>query len=131
MAVHGSLTLKGLDEYLEKLVQAGKDVDKAAANALIAGGDVILAGEQDRVARLTGELASKLERTELKQEGNYISVQVGVSINAEDEIARYGNAQEFGTATMPAHPYIRPAFDEDKGKARAAERKSLEKEGFL
>ena len=131
MPVRGVFQLNGLDDYLEKIAQAGEDVDKAAENAVAAGGDVVLDIMLENVPRLTGELASKLERTEPKRDGNYIFVEVGVSINAEDEVARYGNVQEFGSATTPAHPYIRPAFDQGKSAARKAERESLKKDGVL
>jgi hypothetical protein len=39
------------------------------------------------------------------------------------EIARYGNAQEYGTSNMAAQSYIRATVDEDMGAARAAMKK--------
>lgn len=126
-----TFSTKGFAEYLEKIAQAGLDVDKAAANAVAAGGNVLLEGMQRRVPRLTGELAKALERTEPEQDGNYIFVEVGVSIDAEDEVARYGNVQEFGSAHTPAQPYIRPSIDEDRSKVFQAQKKSLEQDGLI
>ena len=130
MATTGKLSLKGLDEYLERLAAAGRDVDLAAAKALAAGADVALAGMRERVAVLTGDLQDNLKSTEPMQDGNYVYVKVGL-ISADPEISRYGNAQEFGTSSMPAHPYVRPTFDEDKGPIRAAIKRSLTEDGTL
>jgi HK97 gp10 family phage protein len=134
MATRAILTLNGLDEYLEKIAQAGKDVDVAAAHAVVAGGDVLVEGTRKRVAVLTGDLKAHLNRTKPVQNGNFTYVEVGVfdGENLPDAaLARKANAQEYGTASMPAHPYLRPAIDEDKGKVHAAERAALKKDGIL
>lgn len=41
--------------------------------------------------------------------------------------ARYGRLQEFGTVHHPAHPFLRPAFDEGKTEAVEAIVKRLRK----
>ena len=64
MPVRFKLETKGFAEYLERLVQAGKDIDAVADEALVAGGDILLEGMQRRVPRKTGNLAAHLERTE-------------------------------------------------------------------
>ncbi len=130
MTTRGKLSTKGFDEYLERIVEAGRNVDQAAARALAAGAEVALAGMQRRVPKDTRNLEANLAATEPKQDGNYTFVEVGV-IGADAETARYGNAQEYGTSSMPAQPYIRPTFDEDKARIRAAMRKSLEQDGTL
>lgn len=43
----------------------------------------------------------------------------------DEKTAIYANVQEYGSATTPAHPYIRPALDEDKRAARKAMLKVL------
>jgi len=131
MTVRARLDTKGFSEYLEKLVQAGKNVDQAAAAALEAGGDVLLKGMQRRVPKDTGNLESHLERTEPEQDGNYIFVMVGLSKNADARTARYAVAQEYGTSSMTAQPYIRPTLDSDMGAARKAMRVVLEEKGTL
>ena len=92
-----------------------------ADQALEAGGDVLLAGMDERVPKDTGNLASKLNRSEPEQDGNFHSVTIGLSSDTDAETARYGGAQEFGWGPdHPAQPYIRPAIDEDMKTARAA-----------
>lgn len=131
MTVRASLTTKGLEEWLEALVQAGKDVDASADRALEAGAGVALDGMQKRVAVLTGNLQAHIQASAPQQDGNFHSVDVGLLRGVDAETARYGNVQEFGSANMPAHPYIRPAMDEDKRAILAAERESLKADGTL
>jgi HK97 gp10 family phage protein len=131
MTVRAKLTTSGFSEYLEKLAQAGKDVDQAAAAALEAGGDVLLEGMQRRVPKDTHNLEQHLERTEPEQDGNYVFVLVGLNKDADADTARYGNAQEYGTSSMTAQPYIRPTLDSDMGAARKTMKKVLEENGTL
>lgn len=131
MVCRVSFSLKGFEEYLEKIAEAGRDVDAAADLANVAGGDVLLDGMLRRVARRTGNLAEHLECTTPKADGNFHYIEVGMPKKTDAETARYGNVQEYGSARMPAHPYIRPTFDEDKAKARKAQRESLKKSGVL
>lgn len=131
MTVRFQMDLKGLGEYLERLVQAEKDVDQAAAKALSAGGDVILGAMLDKVPVLTGNLKSNLVRTEPRQDGNFIYVEVGIRRDVDKDTAIYGNVQEYGSVRLQAQPYVRPAFDENKGRASAAQRDVLKAEGFI
>lgn len=131
MAVRFQMDLKGLGEYLELIVQAGLDVDAAAAKAVAAGGDVILVEMLDKVPVLTGNLKDHLVRTEPVQDGNFISVTVGISPDVDVDTAIYGNVQEYGSANNEAQPYIRPSFDGKKRQARAAQKAVLEAEGIL
>ena len=126
----GYFKLKGFDEYLQVIADAGKSVDGAAEKAVIAGADVLLAGMQRRVPKDTLNLHDHLKRTQPKREGNFVSVQVGV-LEADADTARYGNVQEFGSATMKAQPYIRPTLDGDRAKMRRAQREALEADGVL
>jgi HK97 gp10 family phage protein len=120
MPVRYKLETKGFSEYLERLVQAGEDIDRIADQALEAGGDILLQGMDQRVPRDTGNLAAHLERSEPERDGNFHSVTVGLSKDTDEATARYGGAQEFGWGPdHPAQPYIRPAIDEDMKTARA------------
>lgn len=131
MTSRASFSLKGLDDYLEKIVQAGKEVDEAAEKAVVVGGDVMLNGLWQRVPRDTGYLAETLDRTAPERDGNFVFVEVGMPRNAPADVARYGNVQEYGSADTPAQPYMRPTFAEDKAKMRRAQRASLEADGIL
>jgi HK97 gp10 family phage protein len=100
-------------------------------NQLFAGGQVLLQSMERRVPRDTGNLAKSLSVSEVQQDGNLVYVDVGLLSDVDGETARYGTAQEFGTSKMAAQPYVRPAFDEDGKRAKAAMRESLKERGTL
>lgn len=130
MATRVNVSTKGFDEYLEKLAAAGKDVDLSIAKALTAGAAVAKAGMVQRVPKDTHNLEDHIKTTEVLLSGNYSFVEVGV-MNADAETARYGNAQEYGTSSMAAQPYIRPTIKEDSGKIRKAMKDSLIEDGTI
>ncbi len=130
MTTRAKITTKGFEEYLEKLALAGKDIDQEIHKALEAGADVAMDGMQRRVAKDTHNLESHIKKTEVRQEGNYSYIEIGV-LDADAETARYGNAQEYGTSSMPAQPYIRPTTKEDAGKIKKAMKESLSKDGVV
>jgi HK97 gp10 family phage protein len=119
MAVRTRFEIKGVDEYLEKLRKAGQDIDAVADRALAAGGEILAEGMRRRVPKDTHNLEKHIGVTAPAADGNVHYVEVGV-LEADADTARYGNVQEFGAATTPAQPYIRPTIKEDWSKARKA-----------
>lgn len=134
MTTQGKLDLKGLEEYLEAIVRAGRDIDEAAASAVLAAAEVLQDGMQARVPVRTGNLRAHIRIKGPVREGNETSCEVGVIHDkafTDDDTARYGNAVEYGTAHTPAQPYIRPALAEDRSKARRAMRGALIEAGLI
>lgn len=131
MSVTGKLTTRGFDEYLERIAEAGRSVDDAAARAIVAGCNVALQGMESRVAVDTGNLREHLGIDGLHKDGNYVFAKVGVLDQGDGKTAIYANVQEYGSSSVAAHPFVRPTFDEDKAKIRAAMRQSLEEDGTL
>ena len=97
---------------------------------LAAGGEVLLDGMKRRVPKDTHNLESHLTVDGPHQDGNFHYILVGISKSTDADTARYGNAQEYGTSSMPAQPYIRPTLDADKGKARRAMLEVAKREGL-
>lgn len=142
MVCRVSSSMKGIENLIENITQMGLDVDASAAKAVVAGGDEILDGMLDNapVGNASqdphpGQLKRNLERTEPKLDGNYTFVEVGVSRRASADVARYGNAQEYGYRrggkNYPPQSYIRKGYDEKKNAARKALKESLVKDGML
>lgn len=127
MAIRMKLSTKGLEDAMEALAALGKDLDAAAATALMAGGEVLLDGMKQRVPKDTHNLEEHLVIEGPNQDGNFHSIEVGV-VHADAETARYGNAQEYGTSSMAAQSYVRATVDADKGRASKAMRDSLAEE---
>ena len=119
----GIFKLRGIAEYMEQIEAAGGDIMAAATRAVDAGSEVILAGMQRRVPVLTGNLKNHLGQ-KIETSGDDVIAHVGL-LDPDADTARYGNVQEYGSASMPAHPYVRPAFDNDATRARRAMRETL------
>lgn len=134
-------SIKGIEDLLENLVQKGLDVDAAAARAVAAGGDEILDGMLGNVPvggegdPHPGQLMRTLVRTEPILDGNYTFVIIGMPPDAPADVARYGNAQEYGYRRggkqYPPQSYIRKGHDEKKAGARQAIKETLIQEGML
>lgn len=117
MPIKTRLTTKGLEEWLERLAQAGQNIDAIAGEALLNGGELLLDGMRRRVPVDTHNLQNHLNLQGPKQDGNFIFVEIGL-MGADANTARYGNVQEFGSSSMAAQPYVRPTLDADMKKAR-------------
>lgn len=128
MPVRVKFSTKGFDEWLERVQQAGKDIDQVTAQALDAGGKVLLDGMQRRVPKDTWNLNDNLSVDGPKKDGNYHYILIGLNREVDADTARYGTVQEYGAADTPAQPYIRPTMDEDIAKARAAMRNVFKEE---
>lgn len=120
MTVRVKFSTKGFEEWLEKVQQAGMSVDLVTDKALDAGGQVLLEGMLRRVPRDTHNLANNLSVDGPHQDGNFHYIEVGLNRQVDADTARYGTAQEYGTSSMAAQPYVRPTLDEDMRKARTA-----------
>lgn len=119
MATRAKLTTTGLEETLEALAQAGKDVEQAAEAMLMAGGQVFKDGMQKRVRKDTHNLEQHIDIEGPKKDGNYHFVLVGV-IKPDARLARYANVNEYGSANMPAQSFVRSTVKLDRAKARRA-----------
>lgn len=130
MATSGKLELGGLANYLEDLAAAGRDVDAAAQRALAKGADEILPEMKTLVPKDTHNLEEHLSIEGPHQEGNFSYVDIGI-ITADEETAIYGNVQEYGSSSVAAQPYIRPALKSGKARAMRAMKESLKSEGLV
>ena len=132
MPIRTKLTTRGFEEYLERLANAGRDIDAIAADVLVAGGRVLAEGMQERAPKDTHNLENNIEVSEPQRDGNFTFVWVGLKKSADGNTHRYALAQEYGWAdrqgAKAGQPYIRPTLDSDMGKARKAMRDVYEQE---
>ena len=134
MTTQTNFDVKGFEDYLERVELAGQDIDDSVDKALLAGGEVIQDEMLVNVPFFTGNLAKHIQIKGPLRDGNYHSVEVGVIHDAaftDDETARYGNAQEYGSVKNSAHPYIRPGIDHSKSKVRKTMKESITRDGLL
>lgn len=141
MVTQAKLELKGLEEYLEKLAQAGSEVDPATEKAIMAGAEVF---KEEMINRVPvgkspedphpGNLRNNIKIDGPHQDGNFHYAEIGVIHKkgfTDDETAIYGNVQEYGNATNQAQPYVRPGIDHGRSRAKKRVVETLKQEGKL
>lgn len=106
----GTLTFKGLEDWMEQLTEAGESVDKAVTELL---GETQPFIEGELITQLrktsetyTGETASTIQVSGVQQEGNYLFVEATVG-GSDAPQATY---KEYGTTRQAAEPFVRPTF---------------------
>lgn len=110
MPTKGFFSIAGLDQYLEKLEAAGRDVDQSAQVALGEAAPIITE-EMHRLLKessekWTGGADATIFQDPPAQDGNYNYVRIGVHASKDPA----GFYKEFGTARQAAEPFFRPAM---------------------
>ncbi len=128
-----SLNLSGLDEYLKRIEQAGKNAEDAVIMAIeesceIVRADMVAGAERHKDK---GEVVNAIKITPVKREGFMYYASVGIDLNEHPE-AFHAVYQEYGDAHSPGFPdpFIRPAFDNNKSKVKKKQREVLIREGM-
>jgi HK97 gp10 family phage protein len=115
------LDLDGMfDDMLKDLEEMGKNVDKIAPRALLAGAKVIHAEMLRLAPEDTHNLKDHIIILGPEQIRHYHYVFVGIPHDiryTDEETAIYANVQEYGSAHTPAHSYIVRADKRMKDKA--------------
>jgi HK97 gp10 family phage protein len=99
------MAIKGFDNLKKNVAKLNKDLDNSIMTALKAGALLI----QNDAKRLSPYFTGTLRRSIHIEKTGKREVIIGTDV----EYAKY---QEFGTSKMKAHPYMRPAFDNNKDK---------------
>ena len=102
-------TLKGQEELMKNLEKLGDKLGDGLEGAVRAGALPVRNDASDNAPYFSGNLKRSLHLETTEKSHERVVVQVGTDVI-------YAAPQEFGTATIPAHPYLRPALDENKDK---------------
>lgn len=135
-----SVTVKveGLRELGERMKGLTEDMNnRIARSATAAGAVVIRKAAQQKVPVDTGNLrknviVKRIPRGEAQLTSEHIvTVRRGKLTKKQKgsglQDAYYGTFVEYGTAKMPAQPFLRPAFDQQKGAATESIKDRIEK----
>ena len=102
-------TLTGQEELLSNLKKLGSKLGDGLEAAVKAGALLIQNMAKEKAPFKTGNLRRSIHMETTEKTGERAVVQVGTNVI-------YAAPQEFGTSTIPAHPYLRPALDKNKDK---------------
>lgn len=127
--IKGKIEVKGIEEYLRRVAEAGNNVDEAVKEAIQESTAPIQQDITEWVNkhRATGMVASGVIQPEVQQSGNEISAEVGISGTGESWHAVF---VEYGSPrNKPADPGIRLAFETNLSKVKKIQREVLKSKG--
>jgi HK97 gp10 family phage protein len=115
-----TIKVEGLKELDEALREFSKATERnIIRRSLLAAGEPIRDAAAARAPRLRGALAASIgEGTKLsrRQKGLH-RAESGVEVFVGAGSLAQAITQEFGTVNHPPQPFMRPAWDENKGRA--------------
>lgn len=114
--MHVKFSINSLEKYLAKMADElqGVDIDAAVVSALDEIGDTLLADMRRKVEphKRTGKALSAVKRRPVESAGNTHYVEVGaMDIRGVDKDGFHVIYQEYGSPTLPADPWLRPALE--------------------
>lgn len=116
-----TMQIDGLKELADKLRAMGPDIARNALRGAVGSAarlirDEAKATNQDDTGRTDRALYAKLAKEESSdnQVTYIVGVRSGSKERRKDRDAWYWRFVEFGTAKMPAKPFMRPAFESKK-----------------
>lgn len=132
-ALNCDITLPNFDGYLQKIKEAGNNIDEACKKAINASLPIIEEDMKKGAERhkRSGEVLNAIEITPARVEGNWIYGTVGIDIKKNPD-AFHAVYQEYGDGHSQEFPdpFIRPAYDNNKSKIKKIQREVLKKEGI-
>lgn len=128
--MRGSMTISGLDKYMEAIVQAGLDVDKIAQEVLqeqVEPAKELMDYYLKRSSKTwTGATEKTLFSNNAQQDGNTSFIEFGAD-TGKDPAAWY---KEFGTARQAAEPFLRPTLSYYRRRVRHMMKEVCERLGL-
>jgi HK97 gp10 family phage protein len=95
------------------------DVEKKAMDRLEEAGEFVANRARQKVPVLSGKLRDSIRVVRLKGDPRLnVRVYAGNRKKREEGGAFYAHMIEFGTVKMTAKPFLRPAFNECKGRIK-------------
>ncbi|MDK2587461.1 HK97 gp10 family phage protein [Romboutsia sedimentorum] len=113
-----------MSKVLEKLDNLEKKAkNDMSKNALNKGADIMKSTIKANIPVDTGALQESIDKSNVKGGANP-KINVGL-IDADADVIRYGNAQEFGTESMVAKKFMKKSFIESKGEVLETIKESI------
>jgi HK97 gp10 family phage protein len=113
-----NIKIDGAKELEKKLLSFEPKLGrKVVRQALRKGAKVIQSAAKSNVPVKSGALKKSIKVRALKKRRQSYGVMVATSEGWFKGDEFYGAFLEFGTSKMPAKPFVRPAFDSEKGNA--------------
>jgi len=115
-----TVKIEGLSELNKAIEEKKKQLAEKLKEDVDKGADLVKASAKQKAPKDTHDLENSIDKNEVWDKNGRISIFVGIQINEvfKKPDAWYARMQEKGTSKMRAHPFLRPAFDENKNQIR-------------
>ena len=117
-----SFKIEGVENLQKRFDEKREEVEEVFRKDLDEGADIIIQSAKSKVHSISGHLADSINKNEVREKNGKIDVYVGIEKNEwfskEDRyyprFVEIGHAIEKGTSRVKAHPYLRPALNENR-----------------
>lgn len=116
------MKLEGADGLSKKFAKIAEQASSKLEAAVTVGAMKVQNSAKYKAPYKTGNLRSSIHTAPESSSSDEVVVRVGTDVI-------YAAAQEFGTATIPPHPYLRPALDSNRAEVKREIKRALEKLG--
>ncbi len=108
--------ITGLESLIKKLNDLPDKLEKKVIRSAVRKGAIIVRDKARGYApKKTGTLKKSIKIRNNKSARGITSFKIGPTNDKKKGTdVFYGRFQEFGTSKMPAHPFMRPAYDESE-----------------
>ncbi|MGF7429586.1 HK97 gp10 family phage protein [Thermoanaerobacterium thermosaccharolyticum] len=113
MAENFTVEVIGSKEILFKLRSLEEASSEILEKAASSAAEVVKDAASKKAPRRTGKLARSMVYKTKEKSKTGVEIVIG-----PDKDAFYGLFHEYGTSKMPAHPFLRPALDENGEKIK-------------
>jgi HK97 gp10 family phage protein len=112
-----TVKFEGIENLQIKLKEKAAEIEKAMMEGANEAADIIKQSAESKAPRKLGNLVRSIDKNEVLNKDGRISVYVGIQKNEIFSAdGYYARMQEKGTSKMKAHPYLRPALDENRSR---------------
>ncbi len=113
-----TVKFEGIENLQIKLKEKAAEIEKAMIEGADEAADIVKQSAISKAPRgKTGNLVRSIDKNQVLNKDGKISVYVGIQKNEVFSAdGYYARMQEKGTSKMKAHPYLRPALDENRSR---------------
>lgn len=110
--------IEGLEQLISKLNSLPDKLEKKVVRTAVRKGAILIRNKAREKAPIgTGTLKKSIKIRSNRAGNGVVSFKIGPTNDKKKGTdIFYGRFQEFGTSKMPAHPYMRPAYDESESE---------------
>jgi len=111
-----NVKVEGEADIQKALEGKQKEVEEVFIRDLNEGADIVIVSAKSKIHNISGHLSESIDKNEVREKNGKVDIYVGIAKNEwfSKEDKYYPRFVEKGTSKAKAHPYLRPALNENK-----------------